>query len=59
MVAVLSHQIRSRKKRRFLAMGVQETVEFYWEQFQLMFGMKIPEIQEEPDVILPPVSWEN
>ncbi|XP_052246841.1 polycystic kidney disease 1 like 1-like [Dreissena polymorpha] len=54
MVAVLSHFLRSRKKRRLFALDMRETLMFYWEQFQLWTGLKKPLIEEEPVIILPP-----
>ena len=57
MVAVLSHFLRSRKKRRLFALDMRETLMFYWEQFQLWTGLKKPLIEEEPVIILPPVGY--
>ena len=54
-VAVLTHYLRSRKRRRVLALGTMETLSFYWEQFQLWTGFKQPPIEEEPVIVLPPV----
>ena len=56
MVAVLSHYFKTRKRRRLLAMSGQEAILFYWDQFQLWTGLKKPLIEEEPVIILPPVS---
>jgi hypothetical protein len=56
MVAVLSHYFKTRKRRRLLAMSGQEAILFYWNQFQLWTGLQKPVIEEEPVIILPPVS---
>ena len=55
MVAVLSHYFKSRKRRRLLAMSGKEAMLFYWDRLQLWVGLKKSEMEEEPEIILPPV----
>jgi len=56
MVAVLSFYFKSRKKRHYFSLSLQETLTYLWDEFQLATGIKQPEIMEEPVIILPPVS---
>ncbi|XP_052802584.1 uncharacterized protein LOC128232845 isoform X2 [Mya arenaria] len=53
-LAVLSHYLRSHRRRRLLSLGALGTLRFYWEQFQLWTGLKHLPVEEEPPVILPP-----